>query len=171
VDETTVMEAICDMCAGKATAIDMETMTAFKWDAWLKLPIRDGDKFIQSMRGPVRVPTVVGKFSYAKMPKRRPKLDNSGIARRDGKICQVTGEYAPTGNVDHLVPKSRGGKVKSWTNMAWMRADLNSRKGSKTLDEMGWKLLKKPVKPEDMEACRFIQPKHPDWEMFLPKSK
>jgi 5-methylcytosine-specific restriction endonuclease McrA len=171
VDESFVSDAICDMCAGKATGIDMETMRAIAWAEWVKLPIRSGDRFIQSMRGPVRVPTVVGKFSYAKMPKRRPKLDNSGIARRDGKICQVTGEYAPNGNVDHLVPKSRGGKVKSWTNMAWMRSDLNSRKGNKTLNEMGWKLLRKPVKPEDMEACRFIQPKHPDWEMFLPKQK
>lgn len=171
VDETTVMEALCDMCAGKATGIDMETVRAIKWDDWLKLPIRQGDKFIQSMRGPVRVPTVVGKFSYAKMPKRRPKLDNSGIARRDGKICQVTGEVAPDGNVDHLTPKSRGGKTKSWTNMVWMRKDLNSKKGNKTLEEMGWKLIRQPFKPEETEACRLIRPKHPDWETFLPKSK
>jgi hypothetical protein len=171
VDETTVMEAICDMCAGKATGIDMETMSAMKWDAWIKLPIRQGDEFIQSTRGPVRVPTVVGKFSYDKMPKRRPKLDNSGIARRDGKVCQVTGEFAPDGNVDHIVPKSRGGKAKSWTNMVWMRSDLNSKKGNKTLDEMGWRLIRRPAKPDDMEAFRFIQPKHPDWEMFLPKQK
>jgi 5-methylcytosine-specific restriction endonuclease McrA len=171
VDETTVMEAICDMCAGKATGIDMETTSATSWADWIKLPIRDGDKFIQSMRGPVRVPTVVGKFSYAKMPKRRPKLDNSGIARRDGKVCQVTGEYAPDGNVDHIVPKSRGGKAKAWTNMAWMRRDLNSKKGNHTLEEMGWKLIKSPTEPKEMEACMFIQPKHPDWEMFLPKHR
>jgi 5-methylcytosine-specific restriction endonuclease McrA len=169
--ETSVQEALCDCCAGKATAIDMETMRAVSWSEWIKLPIREGDRFIQSLRGPVRVPTVVGKFSYSKMPKRRPKLDNSGIARRDGKVCQVTGEYAPTGNVDHLTPRSRGGKVKSWSNMVWMRRDLNSKKGDKTLDEMGWKLIRTPHKPEDLEACRFIQPVYKDWEMFLPKQK
>jgi hypothetical protein len=170
-DETTVQEAICDMCAGKATGIAMETMRAMAWADWLKLPIRAGDKFIQSTRGPVRVPTVVGKFSYAKMPKRRPKLDNSGIARRDGKICQVTGKFAPDGNVDHIVPRSRGGKVKSWSNMVWMRRDLNSKKGNRTLEEMGWRLIRHPVNPGDMDAWRFIQPKHPDWEFFLPKQK
>ena len=169
VDETTVYEAICDMCSGKATGFDTEHMQPLRWADWLKLPIREGDRSIKSLHGPVRVPTVVGKFSYEKMPKRRPKLDNRGIKERDRAICQVTGEYAPDGNVDHLDPKSRGGAKKSWTNQVWMKRELNTLKGARTLQEMGWKLIKPPQKPPERDVCLMIPPRHPDWLMFLPK--
>jgi 5-methylcytosine-specific restriction endonuclease McrA len=168
VDETTVAEAMCDMCSGKATGIDTEFMLAVPWKDWLSLVIREGDRQLRSIHGPVRIPTVVGKFSYEKMPKRKPKLGNRGIRDRDSAVCQVTGEYAPDGNVDHLTPRSRGGKD-SWENMAWMKKGLNSMKGSHTLEEMGWKLQRKPVVPKEQEACLIIRPKHPDWLTFLPK--
>jgi 5-methylcytosine-specific restriction endonuclease McrA len=139
-----------------------------KWNEWLALGIRSGDKSLKSTKGLVRVPTVVGKFSYNKMPRRKPKLDNQGIAARDHHVCQVTGKHAPDGNVDHLVPRSRGGKTKAWTNMVWMQRELNSKKGDKTLEEMGWKLIRKPVQPLELPSCVFIKPKHPDWLLFLP---
>lgn len=169
VDETTVAEALCDMCSGKATGIDMENHIPVKWEDWLKLTIRDGDDKILSLKGAVRVPTVVGKFTYAEMPKRSLKLDNRGIALRDGKICQVTGEYAPNGNVDHPFPVGLGGERKSWENMVWMRSDFNSKKACRTLEQMGWKLIRKPFKPKDVDAELVIEAKHPDWEFFLPK--
>jgi 5-methylcytosine-specific restriction endonuclease McrA len=168
-DETSVAEALADMCSGKATGLDTATMTAVKWDAWLKLPIREGDRLIRSIRGPVRVPTVVGKFSYAEMPKRRPKLDNAGIAARDRRICQYTGEYAPDGSVDHVVALSKGGSKKSWTNMVWSKREVNAKKGNRTLQELGWKLLKKPVEPKPKPACYSILPKFDDWRLFLPQ--
>lgn len=170
-DETTVFEALCDMCSGKATGFDMEFTRPIAWTDWLSLSIREGDRKIMSIHGPVRVPTVVGKFSYDKMPKRVPKLDNEGIGARDGFICQVTGEYAPDGNVDHLEPKGKGGEKKSWTNMAWMKRELNSLKGCRNLAEMGWKLIRQPFEPKKMDANLFIRPKHPDWEFFLPKNR
>lgn len=169
IDETTVWEALCDMCSGKATGMDMGEHRPVRWDDWLTLPIREGDRMIGSTHGPVRVPTVVGKFTYDEMPKRRPKLDNEGIALRDGKICQITGEYAPDGNVDHLDPVGKGGAKKSWVNQVWMKRELNSKKGCRSLAEMGWKLIRKPFEPKPVEARLLIRPKHPDWEFFLPK--
>jgi hypothetical protein len=171
VDETTVAEAVADMCSGKATGMDMGNHCPVRWEDWLKLGIREGDRKIMSIHGPVRVPTVVGKFSYDRMPKRLPKLDNDGIATRDACICQVTGEYAPDGNVDHLEPVGRGGAKKSWINQVWMKRDLNSKKGCRTLSEMGWKLIRQPFEPREMDAALFIRPKHPDWVFFLPKTR
>jgi 5-methylcytosine-specific restriction endonuclease McrA len=105
------------------------------------------------------------------MPKRRPKLDNRGIRERDKAICQVTGQYAPDGNVDHMKPKSRGGAKKSWENMVWMKRELNSVKGNRTIEEMGWKLIRRPEKPKEKDICLLIPPRHPDWLMFLPAQK
>jgi 5-methylcytosine-specific restriction endonuclease McrA len=108
--------------------------------------------------------------TYAKVPKRRPKLTNKAIAERDGYTCQVTGEYCPkSGSVDHLVPKSRGGAKKSWKNMAWMRADLNHKKNDQTLEEAGLKLLREPKEPPTLPANLMIRRRadKPDWDTFL----
>ncbi len=104
----------------------------------MKLPVRDNDKSIGTMDIPVRVPTVIVAVAYDEVPKKRPKLTNRAIGQRDDFRCQVSGEYCPDVSVDHVVPKSRGGAKKSWRNMAWMRKDLNGKKGNRTLKEMGW---------------------------------
>ena len=167
VDETVLSEALCDMCSGKACGFDMDTLAPVPWDVWLKLPIREGDQLIKTLHGPVRVPTVVGKFSYDRMHKRKLKNDNQGIAIRDGRICQYTGRYAPNGNVDHVMPRSRGGSD-AWTNKVWSSKDVNSQKGCKTPAEAGLRLLKKPTIPTEIDACLLIPAKHPDWKYFLP---
>jgi 5-methylcytosine-specific restriction endonuclease McrA len=167
IDETTIYEALCDMCSGKACGIDMDTLAPVPWEEWLKLPIREGDQSIKSLHGLVRVPTVVGKFSYDRMHKRKLKNDNRGIAMRDGRVCQYTGRFAPDGNVDHVIPRSRRGSD-SWENKVWSCKDINSRKGNKTPEEAGLKLLRKPKAPAEIDACLLIPAKHPDWKYFLP---
>lgn len=171
IDETSLFEALCDMCSGKACGIDMDTLAPVSWEAWLELPIREGDQSIKSLHGLVRVPTVVGKFSYDRMHKRKLKNDNRGIALRDGRVCQYTGKFAPDGNVDHVIPRSRRGSD-AWENKVWSCKDINSRKGNKTPEEAGLRLLRKPKAPVEIDACLLIPAKHPDWKYFLPsKSK
>ena len=173
IDTTDVATALCDMFRGVATGIDTgdesSGFRAVSLAEWLKLPIRDQDKFLGSIHGHVRVPTVIVKASYADVPKKRPKLTNRTIGQRDGFRCQVTGEFCPDGSVDHLIPKSRGGAKKSWRNLAWMRKDLNNKKGDRTLSEMGWKLLRTPQEPPEVPVSLLIRkrPDKPDWEHFL----
>ena len=170
VNEMPLQEALCDMYSGSATAIDTETMSPVKWDDWVKLPIRANDQAIRSLHGAVRVPTVIAKVQYAKMPKRRPKMSRRNVGKRDGHICQVSGEFCPDGTVDHVVSRARGGKTE-WNNVAWMKRELNHRKGDKTLEEMGWKLRRQPRDPGEVPAVLFIKPQHPDWEPFLAKGR
>jgi 5-methylcytosine-specific restriction endonuclease McrA len=49
-------------------------------------------------------------------------------------------------SVDHVIPKSRGGKD-TWDNLVCCDRLLNSKKGSKSVAEMGLKLKYKPYKP------------------------
>lgn len=167
IGETNVETAFLDLCRGALMAMDTSIMKAVGWDEWIKLPIREGDPVIQTVRGPVRVPRVVLCVAYAGRPMVRPKLDNHGVRQRDGSRCQVTGEYAPDGNVDHLQPVSRGGRRKDWKNMAWMRRDLNTLKGNRTLQEMGWKLIRPPAVPKAVPAGVMLKPRFPEWEHFL----
>lgn len=165
-EETNVQTALCDMCRGACTAIDTEHMVPVTWEEWIRLPIRDGDRVIHSNRYAVRIPTVVCKAKYAEMPKRRPKWSKRAIKLRDGGICQITGRYAPDGNVDHLVPRSRGGRD-AWKNTIWTDRKINAKKADKTLAELGWKLLRPPAEPKEVPMVRLIQPRHPDWQPFL----
>jgi len=179
IDTTDVATALCDMFRGIATGIDTgdesRGFRAVSLAEWLALPIRPvkaghpGDKFLGTVRGQVRVPTVIAAVNYANVPMKRPKLDNRGIKQRDNCRCQVTGEFCPDGSVDHLIPKSRGGAKKSWRNMVWMRRDLNSKKGSRTLREMGWKLIRPPQEPKEVPITLLIRrrPDKPDWNHFL----
>jgi hypothetical protein len=165
-DVTTVRTAFENVCRGAHTAIDTETMRPVTWEEWLTLPIREEDKSIATIHGPVRVPVVICAVRYDKMRMTRPRT----VAERDGYICQVSGDYAPHGSEDHLNPISRGGSRTAWTNRVWMRRDLNNQKGSKTLHEMGWKLLRPAAVPRDIPAMVSIRRQFAhksEWKPFL----
>jgi len=168
IDTTNVETAFMDICRGAVMGLDTGSMKPMGWDEWIQLPIRENDDAIHTVRGLVRVPTIVLCVKYTKRKPKRPKLTNSAIGKRDKYICQVTGEYAPPGrgNVDHDIPRSRGGKD-TWENLRWMRSDLNAKKGDKTLAEMGWKPLGDARAPRELLPEQFIPAIHPDWGMFL----
>jgi len=67
---------------------------------------------VRTIRGPIRVPTVIVAVNFAKVPKKRPKLCSRTIRERDGNRCQYTGKFLKPeeGSLDHVVPRSRGGK-------------------------------------------------------------
>jgi len=173
IDVKTPADAFCMMAAGTATALDIasgENMEPCKWDKWLALTVRDSDNFVGTVHGPVRVPTVLVLARYDKVPKHRPKLSTRGIWDRDGGVCQYTGKKLAReeGNIDHVVPRSRGGKT-TWENCVLADKRVNSRKGSRMPEEIGLKLLKSPASPREMPSSYFIRNTHGvrDWEMFL----
>ena len=52
-------------------------------------------------------------------------------------------------NYDHVVPRVRGGKTE-WENIVTSCYGCNDRKGSRTPEEAGMKLLRKPIKPKSL---------------------
>src|SRR6476646_7252156 len=58
----TPAEAFCQMATNVATALEIEGenhIRPVKWEEWLTLPIRPQDNIVQTVRGPIRVPTVI----------------------------------------------------------------------------------------------------------------
>lgn len=164
--------AFCQMMTNAATALDISegAMTPVRWNEWLGLPIREGDVFVNTPRGRVRVPTVLVAVRYARVPKRRPNLSARSIWVRDGGQCQYTGRRLKPGegNIDHVVPLSRGG-VTSWENCVLSHREVNSRKGSQLPQEAGLRLLRQPVAPKEVPVTVLIKNHHgiADWEHFL----
>lgn len=172
IDIKTVEAAFIAMAKNACTALDIsgENMSPVKWEDWFNLPVREEDNFIRTVHGSVRVPTVVVLCRYDRMPKRKPNFSARGIWERDNNTCQYTGKKLARGegNIDHLIPKSRGGHT-TWENCVLADKHLNSVKGSKTPDEAGLKLLRKPKSPKEVPASFFIRNTHniPDWDIFL----
>ena len=173
----TPAEAFCQMATNAATALEIEGESLIRpviWAEWITLPVREGDQSVQTVRGAIRVPTVIVAVNYAKVPKKRPKLCARTIRERDGNRCQYTGVVLrpEEGNIDHVVPRSRGGRD-AWENCVWSSKTVNSRKGNRLPHEAGLKLLKQPVAVREMPVTALIRNTHgiPDWEPFVNKAK
>jgi 5-methylcytosine-specific restriction endonuclease McrA len=187
-------EAFCQMATNVATALDIEFENAdanvslrtlnsalrarnirpVTWDEWITLPIRPQDNAVQTVRGPIRVPTVIVAVNYARVPKKRPKLCAKTIRERDGNRCQYTGKLLQPngGSLDHVVPSSRGGKD-AWENLVWSAKEVNQRKADRLPHEAGLKLLSVPRAPKELPVSALIRntSEVADWKLFLKENR
>ena len=176
----TPQEAFCMMATNVATGLDIEfgdgaraeALRPVTWDEWIALPVRPQDNAVQTVRGPIRVPTVIVAVNFAKMPKKRPKLCAKTIRERDGNRCQYTGALLKPdeGSLDHVVPRSRGGKD-AWENLVWSSKAVNTKKGNRLPEEAGLKLLSVPGAPRELPLSALIRNAHsiPEWKLFVEK--
>ncbi|HAM73708.1 MAG TPA: HNH endonuclease [Verrucomicrobiales bacterium] len=169
----TPADTFCQMASGTATALEIngeEDIRPVDWEEWLGLPIRPQDNAVLTIRGPIRVPTVVVAVNYSRVPTRRPTLNARSIRERDGNRCQYTGRLlrADEGSIDHVMPRSRGGKD-TWDNCVWAAKEINNHKGSRTPNEAGLRLLRNPKPPPELPVTAFIRNYHgiADWRFFV----
>ena len=188
----TPQEAFCQMATNVATGLEIEiedpiesehgsfrtpnsilrasNIRPVTWDEWITLPIRDGDNAVRTVRGAIRVPTVIVAVTFARVPKKRPKLCARTIRERDGNRCQYTGALLrpDEGSLDHVVHRSRGGPD-TWENLVWSSKQVNTRKGNRLPHEAGLKLLKAPRAPRELPVTQLLRNPHgvAEWELFL----
>lgn len=113
--------------------------------------VEAGDTEIRSATSSVPKPEVIRLKYYVKIPyKSRVPLSNRAVLNRDKYKCAYCGAKANT--VDHVQPKSKGGKHE-WTNVVAACKSCNSKKADKTLQQLGWKL---PFTPEAPTARTWI---------------
>ena len=168
----TPQQAFVQMATDVATALDIDedSMTPIRWTQWIKLPVRGQDHAVRTPTGLVRVPQVIVLSRFAKVPKHRPKFSARALWTRDEGCCQYTGQplKAGEGNIDHVVPRSRGGKT-SWENCVLASRTVNSRKADRLPEEAGLRLLRRPVAPKELPSTLFIRNVNriPAWSRFL----
>jgi 5-methylcytosine-specific restriction endonuclease McrA len=169
----TPADAFCQMAINVATALDIDgdnQMRPVTWEEWLTLPVRPQDNAVRTGRGLVRVPTVIVCAHYARVPKKRPTLTSRALRDRDRNRCQYTGKVLRPGegSVDHVVPRSRGGRT-TWENCVWACRAVNTRKGDRLPHEAGLRLLGLPRAPSEVPVTLTIRNAHGirDWEPFL----
>jgi 5-methylcytosine-specific restriction endonuclease McrA len=128
---------------------------------------RADSSLIRSPSLAMSVPSVVRLRRYVRVPYQSPPaVTRAGILRRDQRRCAYCGSRGDT--IDHVVPKSRGGKH-SWENCVACCARCNARKADRLLDDLGWSLPFRPAAPLRITLGRLwsVGDTDPEWEPWL----
>ncbi len=111
-------------------------------------------------------PTIIRLADYRYFPK-TIDLTRRNLLRRDGMRCQYCGKSNVQLTLDHILPRSRGGK-EEWENLVVACITCNNKKGNRTPEEAGMKLLSKPKKPSPVLFIRQHFPQNEgDWKEYL----
>jgi 5-methylcytosine-specific restriction endonuclease McrA len=128
--------------------------------------VADGDGLLHSERTVLPVPLVVRLTRHVRVPYRpHVGLSRRAIFARDGGRCAYC--HGPAETIDHVVPRSRGGRH-CWDNVVAACARCNHSKGDRTPAELGWRLQVAPCTPKGV-AWRVLGHRTPDprWADWL----
>ena len=117
-----------------------------------------------------KLPTVIRLRYYVKVPYREVSLTRKNILLRDNNTCQYCDHKISDLSIDHVIPRSRGGKD-HWENVTTACLRCNVQKGDRTPEEANMPLKRKPYKPLsnlNFEATRQIYSgKHKEWGKYV----
>jgi 5-methylcytosine-specific restriction endonuclease McrA len=116
-------------------------------------------------------PSVLRLRRFVRVPYRaQAPLTRRAVFARDHWTCQYCG--APAENLDHVVPKSRGGSH-TWDNVVAACRRCNHTKADRSLAEMGWALPHPPRTPSGaawrLLGTRTVDPRWREW-LGVPES-
>ncbi len=122
------------------------------------------------IRNNIKLPTVIRLRYFIKVPYRELALNRKNLIQRDNFCCQYCGYKGENLSIDHVLPRSRGGKD-TWENVAAACVSCNMKKGSLTPKEANMTLSKKPHKPMNImsfEATKQINSGcHKEWGKYV----
>lgn len=113
-------------------------------------------KEIRSASLVVRVPSVIRLLEYHRIPYQTRVLSRRNILIRDHYTCQYCAGTFPAAELtlDHVLPRSQGGKS-AWENLVACCYACNNRKGDRTPEQAGMKLLRAP-RPFNLHTSRHL---------------
>lgn len=116
-------------------------------------------------RGSMPVPSVILLNEMVNVKRTRGvPLSRRALFNRDGNQCQYCGKTNVRLTVDHVHPRSRGGR-NVWANVTTACQPCNAIKADRTPEEAGMTLHSKPYAPTraNMIAARG----HEEWMAYL----
>ena len=166
---TSVRRAFTLLYQGAARALD-EQFQLFDFESWSALAAAAGHDSIGTVSRRIRIPRVIVLMAYEHLPKTRVRFSRFNIYARDESTCQYCGRRFRRAelNLDHVVPRSRGGGT-NWENVVCSCIACNLRKGGRTPDEAGMRLLHAPARPRWTPMFRSATRRafYREWRPFL----
>lgn len=111
---------------------------------------------VHSSRQALLLPSVIRLLEYRRIPHQTRALSRKNILMRDRYTCQYCQRTAPHVDLtlDHVIPRSRSGET-TWENLVACCHSCNNRKGNRTPEEAGMKLLRAP-RPFSLHTSRHL---------------
>ncbi len=166
--------ALTLLYVGAANAVHPTDFSLHDFDDWLRLSSNGlGGRYVHTPTVRIRVPEVVVLKAFNGFIHREVRFSRHSIFERDNHTCQYCGRRLPKSQltIDHVVPQSRNGGD-TWENLAVACVPCNVKKGNRTPEEAGMRLIRRPFKPswipnfgkrlpqQQLEAWhRFVDPK------------
>jgi 5-methylcytosine-specific restriction endonuclease McrA len=124
------------------------------------------DVAFRSERAAVPVPRVLRLRQYVRVPFRATvPLSRRSVFARDHGRCQYCGR--PAENLDHVLPRSRGGPH-TWENVVACCRPCNARKGDRLPSECAMPLRRVPIAPHaSMWVVASAGHVDPAWGRYL----
>jgi 5-methylcytosine-specific restriction endonuclease McrA len=144
---TTVRRAVCLLYQGKARAI-LRDYSTYDFGRWMRQPVDDRAEAIGLAHGRLRIPRVIVLESYSGVPRHEVRFTRRNVFARDGHRCQYCGTVRSSKdlNLDHVTPVSQGGSS-TWENVVCCCIGCNRRKGDRSVEAAGMRLLRPPKRP------------------------
>ncbi|MCB0282857.1 MAG: HNH endonuclease [Calditrichaeota bacterium] len=122
---------------------------------------------IHSVNLELPYPSVIRINRYVRKPYQKVSLNRRNIIKRDKHTCQYCGKNHQAMTIDHIIPKSLGGKD-TWENLVCACMRCNSKKGDQPLEKAGMKLIRQPRKPSHLFYLQHLAgDAHTSWHEYL----
>lgn len=133
------------------------------------------DRVIRSPSRTLPLPAVIRLLQYIKRSYRRSiAFSKKNVFKRDNYTCQYCGKVGPDLTIDHIFPRSLGGKT-TWDNVVVACQVCNVRKGNRPLDETDMRLIRKVKPPPLVVFLNFPPPSaqmfFKTWRNYLPDDR
>lgn len=122
----------------------------------------------------IEYPAVVKmNYSHNRWRPKKQRFNRYSVFKRDRNECVYCGTKLGSIQltIDHVVPKSQGGK-NNWLNCVTSCFDCNNRKGSRTPEQAKMRILRLPKIPslsvaDEIENIENIENQHSSWKNFV----
>ncbi|MBU0755943.1 MAG: HNH endonuclease [Planctomycetes bacterium] len=172
INVTSVRRAIVMAFVDLARIVDVQSYELFSFDRWVQRGPTNGN-VVQGVNVAFDVPEVVVVQYYDKVSGGGVVFSRRNLFRRDRFTCQYCKARPGTETltIDHILPKSRGGKT-TWENCVLACLACNIRKGSQTPEEANMSLQTRPKKPVWSPFYAFTKrtKRPPSWDAFISEA-
>jgi 5-methylcytosine-specific restriction endonuclease McrA len=119
--------------------------------------IRTYERDIRSVTFKIRMPAVVRLLRFIRRKRPQISFSRRNLFARDANSCQYCGGRREPSELtyDHVVPRSLGGKT-DWHNIVTCCIECNRRKGGRTPEQAGMRLLRPPRRPERLPGVLTV---------------
>ena len=139
--------------------------------SWADFSSQNPDsEMLQGVSVRLRIPQVILLRLFDRYPKKEVKFTRNNVFERDQNTCQYCGKVFDRTdlNLDHVIPRQAGGAT-TWENIVCSCIPCNTRKGNKSPQAAGMRLIRTPRKPRWRPFVHLSahNPVHESWRHFI----